>query len=144
MTKKNNFVKNLGVQHIFNYKEQDFFEDKKINKSNLDMILDFVGGEYIKKTLNLLATEGKLINIGFQNGSKVDLNLIKVMLKRLIITGSTLRIRNTSNFKAKILKSLKKFIFPHFENGKLNVILILSLKLKTLFLLIKDYKKEHT
>ena len=117
--KKKQFCKSLGAQHVFNYKEQDFFEEiKKINNSNLDIILDFVGGEYIKKNINLLATEGKLINIGFQNGSIVDLNLIKVMLKRLTITGSTLRIRNLK-FKAKILKSLKKFIFPHFENGSI-------------------------
>ena len=59
-----------------------------------------------------------LINIGFQKGSNVELNLIKVMLKRLTITGSTLRIRD-SDFKYNILKALSNNIFPHFENNKI-------------------------
>ena len=67
------------------------------------------------KNIDLLSTEGKLINIAFQKGSKVELNLIKVMLKRLTITGSTLRIR-TKYYKNEILKQLIKNIFPYFEN----------------------------
>ena len=68
----------------------------------------------------MLNFDGKLINIGFQNGSKVELNLMKVMLKRLIITGSTLRVRDF-NFKEKILISLKKNVFPLIENGKIKI-----------------------
>ena len=66
---------------------------------------------------------------------------MKVMLKRLTITGSTLRIRDSS-FKAEILSQLKKFVFPHFENGEINVILTQFLRLKMLYNLIKDWKKE--
>ena len=79
------------------------------------MILDYIGGDYISKNLNLLKNDGSLINIGFQKGSKVELNLIKVMLKRLVITGSTLRIRESS-FKGKILEELQKNVFPNFDN----------------------------
>ena len=62
----------------------------------INLILDFIGGSYISKNINLLSDDGKLINIGFQNGSKAELNLMKVMLKRLTLTGSTLRIRSDS------------------------------------------------
>lgn len=116
---KENFCKKIGVQHVLNYQENDFLDEiKKIKPKGLNMILDFVGGEYIRKNIDLLSTEGRLINIGFQNGSKVNLNLMKIMLKRITLTGSTLRIRN-SQFKGEILNELKKFVFPSFENGKI-------------------------
>ena len=117
-SKKIKFCKKLGVDFVYNYKEVDFFEEIKKNKFGIDTILDFIGGKYINKNLNLLRNDGKLINIGFQEGSKVELNLMKVMLKRLIITGSTLRVRD-KNFKNKILKELEKKIFPFFETGKI-------------------------
>ncbi len=116
---KKKFCKGLGIQNVFNYKKQDFFEEIKIQeKDGIDIVLDYVGGDYINKNINLLRSDGKLINIGFQNGSKVSLNLMRIMLKRLTITGSTLRIRNIS-FKAKILKELEEIVFPNFENGKI-------------------------
>ena len=59
--------------------------------------------DYINKNINLLNNDGRLVNIGFQNGSKAEINLMKIMLKRLTITGSTLRIRDNS-FKSKIFK----------------------------------------
>ena len=80
--------------------------------------MDYIGGEYINKNINLLANDGKLINIGFQNGSSTEINLMKVMLKRLTISGSTLRIRDIA-FKNKILKESTKFVFPHFKNGQI-------------------------
>ncbi len=116
---KENFCEKIGVQHVLNYQENDFLDEiKKIKPKGLNMILDFVGGEYIKKNIDLLSTEGRLINIGFQNGSKVNLNLMKIMLKRITLTGSTLRIRSPE-FKGEILNELKKFVFPSFENGKI-------------------------
>ena len=115
---KKEFCKNIGVDHIFNYKKQDYFKEiKKINEKGLNMILDYIGGDYINKNINLLANEGKLINIGFQNGSKTEINLMKIMLKRLTISGSTLRIRD-GVFKSKILKELSEFVFPYFKTGK--------------------------
>ena len=77
---------------------------------------------YINKNINLLNNDGRLVNIGFQNGSKAEINLMKVMLKRLTITGSTLRIRDNS-FKSKILNSLIKFVFPQIEKKKLKFLL---------------------
>ena len=131
---KKKFCKELGVQNIFNYNKVDFFEEIKIKeKIGLDLILDFIGGDYINKNINLLKNEGKLINIGFQNGSKVNINLMKVMLKRLTITGSTLRIRDIL-FKAQILKELKKIVFPHFENGNIKCYIDSEFKIEDVIL----------
>jgi len=117
--KKVDFCKKIKVNHVFNYKDQDFYKEiRKIDDKGMDIILDFVGGDYINKNINLLKEDGRLINIGFQNGSKVDINLMKVMLKRLTITGSTLRIRNKL-FKGKILNELEQFVFPNFKTGKI-------------------------
>ena len=118
---KVSFCKKLGVDQTINYNESNFFEEIKNSKiSSVDLILDFIGGDYINKNINLLNNDGKLINIGFQNGSKAEINLMKIMLKRLTITGSTLRIRNNS-FKGKILNNLIKFVFPQIEKGKVKI-----------------------
>lgn len=117
--KKKKFCKKIGIDNVINYKKRDFVEDiKKKKKDGLNIILDFIGGDYVEKNINLLANDGRLINIGFQNGSKVNINLIKLMLKRLNISGSTLRIRDDL-FKGKILDELLKFVFPHFKTGRI-------------------------
>ena len=109
---KVSFCKELGVDKVINYKEEDFFEAiKKSDIKNFNLILDYVGGDYISKNINLLDTDGTLVNIGFLKGSQANVNFIKIMLKRLQITGSTLRIRS-NKFKGQILKELKKFVFP--------------------------------
>ena len=68
----------------------------------------------------MLSDDGKLVNIGFQNGSKAELNLMKVMLKRLTLTGSTLRIRSNS-FKKDILEDLRTNVFPSLEKGEIKI-----------------------
>ena len=122
--KKKKFCKKLGAHFVINYNKEDFFEKikKEVNKEGIDIILDMVGGEYTQKNIDLLSNDGNLINIAFQNGSKVNLNLMKVMLKRLTITGSTLRIRNEI-FKEKVLKDLQKYVFPHLISGKIKPII---------------------
>ena len=113
------FCKKLGVNEVINYKKHDFFEIiKKSNIKNVNLILDYVCGDYISKNINLLDTEGTLINIGFLKGSLAQLNLIKIMLKRLQITGSTLRIRS-NKFKGQVLTELKKFVFPLITERKI-------------------------
>ena len=109
---KAEFCKKLGVDYVINYRKEDFFEVIKNSKvKNFNLILDYVGGDYISKNINLLDTEGTLVNIGFLKGSTAEINLIKIMLKRLHITGSTLRIRS-NKFKGQILKELEEFVFP--------------------------------
>ena len=81
-----------------------------------------VGGEYVQKNIDLLSNDGKLINIAYQKGSITELNLIKIMLKRLVITGSTLRVRD-ENFKGNILKDLEMYVFPKIKSGLIKPII---------------------
>ncbi len=82
----------FGADRAINYKGEDFVEIVK-QEGGVDVILDMVGGDYVEKNLTCLNRMGRLVNIAYQNGAKVELNLLPVMLKRLTITGSTLRAR---------------------------------------------------
>jgi NADPH2:quinone reductase len=110
----------LGADRAINYKSEDFVEVIKAETPNrgVDVILDMIGGDYVQRNIKALAVEGRMVQIAFDQGSKVDVDLMLVMLKRLTITGSTLRPRN-SEFKAEIARQLRKRIWPHIETGKI-------------------------
>ena len=129
--KKKKLCEKLGAKMSSNYKKENFYIIFKnfLKPKGFNLILDMIGGDYIQKNIDLLEKDGKLINIAYQKGSKVEVNMIKVMLKRLIITGSTLRIRNLS-FKKKIRDRLIKNIVPFIENGKIKPIVSDVFKLK--------------
>ena len=129
--KKKKLCEKLGAKMSINHKKEDFFVIFKnfLKYQGFNLILDMVGGDYVQKNIDLLENNGKLVNIAYQKGSKVEVNMIKVMLKRLIITGSTLRIRNLS-FKKKIRNRLIKNIVPFIENGKIKPIVSEVFKLK--------------
>lgn len=114
--KKKNFCKNLGAEIVINYNEEDFFKIlKPISKERgLNIVLDMVGGSYINKNISLLSHDGYLIFIAFLQGSKVETDFVKIMLKRLLITGSTLRSRSVE-FKAQIAREVKENVWPLLE-----------------------------
>ena len=89
---------------------------------SIDVILDIVGGEYFQKNINILNKFGRLINIAYLQGPIVKANLLPIMLKRLIVTGSTLRIRSDEE-KQNIRDSIKTHIWPLFENETINMII---------------------
>ena len=101
--------KKIGAHHAINSKKINFeeFIKKKTNNRGIDFILDIVGGHYVQKNINILKRNGTLINIGWLTGSIVNINLLMIMLKRLVITGSTLRVGSLEE-KEKITKDLKK------------------------------------
>ena len=98
----------LGAHHAINSKKKNFeeFIKKKTKNKGVDFILDIVGGDYVQKNINLLKRNGTLINIGWLTGSIVKINLLMIMLKRLTITGSTLRVGSLEE-KELITKGLK-------------------------------------
>jgi len=110
----------LGADLAINYREQDFVEAVKefTDGKGADVILDMVGGDYVQRNLDALAQDGRLVNIAFLKGSTVEINLIHVMLKRLTMTGSTLRPRPVA-FKAAIARKLKERIWPLIETEKI-------------------------
>ena len=108
----------LGAEKAFNYREEDWFSGAKELTGGADVILDMVGGPYIAKDINLLRPDGRLVFIAFLGGSKVELDFLKVMVKRLTITGSTLRPRDIG-FKAAIAANLEARVWPLISAGRI-------------------------
>jgi NADPH:quinone reductase-like Zn-dependent oxidoreductase len=81
-----------------------------------------IGGDYFPRNIKCLADDGRLLQIAIQHGPKTTLNLLPVMLKRLTITGSTLRARSVA-FKAKIAKQLLENVWPELSNGEIKPII---------------------
>jgi putative PIG3 family NAD(P)H quinone oxidoreductase len=113
-TDKVSFVRSLGASHIVNYKESDF--EESWNSGSMDVILDSIGGTYFEKNINLLAEEGRLVVINAMQGAKVELNLIKMMQKRIHLTGSTLRNRSLE-FKKQLADAISQNVLPLIETG---------------------------
>jgi putative PIG3 family NAD(P)H quinone oxidoreductase len=113
----------LGADHAFNYKTEGFAEEiARITAGHgVDVILDMVGGGYTEKNVNSLALHGRLVQIAFQQGANVTLNLAKIMQKRLLITGSTLRPRSIED-KAAIANELHREVWPLLKARQITVI----------------------
>ena len=120
----------LGAELAINYREQDFVEAVKgaTEGRGVDLILDMVGGDYVARNIASLAPDGRLVYIAFLSGPKVELNLLPVMLKRLSITGSTLRARSVA-FKGAIAEQLREKVWPLIEAGRVKPVLFKSFPL---------------
>lgn len=105
----------LGADAYINYKTQNF--ETELKNEGVDVILDMIGGDYLSKNINILNPEGRLVHINAVGGSHVDLDIWKVMLKRLTITGSTLRSREY-NFKKQLAQEIRKKVWPLIESKK--------------------------
>ncbi len=114
----------LGAERAINYEEEDFVKVVKeaTGGRGVDVILDMVGGDYIQRNLTALAVEGRLVQIAFLRGAKVELNLAPVMMKRLTLTGSTLRAR-PSEEKAPIARALREKVWPLLEAGTVHPVI---------------------
>ncbi|SFS46978.1 NAD(P)H-quinone oxidoreductase [Sphingobacterium wenxiniae] len=103
------YCEQLGADHVLNYRTQDFSEVWQ--SENMNVVLDSIGGDYFSKHIALLAEDGRLVHINAVNGGKVELNIFKVMQKRIVITGSTLRARSL-DFKIELADDVLKHIWP--------------------------------
>lgn len=114
----------LGADAAINYNDRDFVDAVAAltGDQGVDLILDMVGGDYFPRNLACLAVEGRLVQIALQRGPKSEVNLLKIMLNRLTVTGSTLRPRGVAE-KSKIAASLKRYIWPRLESGRIKPII---------------------
>jgi putative PIG3 family NAD(P)H quinone oxidoreductase len=118
--KKCKACEDLGAERCFNYRDEDFLaEAKKIG--GFDLILDMVGGSYLPKNIKALADDGRLVQIAFLQGAKVELNFAEVMMRRLTITGSTLRPQS-DQAKARIATQVEAHIWPLIARGAFKVV----------------------
>ncbi|MBY6121680.1 NAD(P)H-quinone oxidoreductase [Mameliella alba] len=106
----------LGADRAINYRDEDFVSVMK-EEGGANLILDMVGGDYLPRNVKSLAEDGRLVQIAFLQGPKVELNFALVMVRRLTITGSTLRPQSDLA-KARIADSLREKVWPLLDAGK--------------------------
>ena len=112
----------LGAAKAFNYKETDFVAAVREATGNggVDVVLDMVGGDYAQRNLEVLATDGRLVQIGLLGGARAHIELSRVLQKRLTITGSTLRPRSVEE-KRVIAQAVQQHVWPLVESGAVRV-----------------------
>ncbi|AUH33447.1 NAD(P)H-quinone oxidoreductase [Paracoccus tegillarcae] len=113
-------IEKLGATAI-NYRSQDFVEALQ-GQGGADLIIDMVGGSYIPRNIKSLADDGRLVQIAFLEGPKVELNFAQIMTRRLTVTGATLRPQSDIA-KARIADELRRHVWPLIEAGKVKVMI---------------------
>jgi len=118
------YCRGIGADHAINYRERDFAAEVAAitAKRGVDVVLDMVGGDYIEKNLKCLALEGRLVIIAFLRGSRAEVDWRFIMLKRLTVTGSTMRATPHER-KAAIAQALRERVWPLFEAGRLKPVI---------------------
>jgi NADPH:quinone reductase len=117
---KCSFCLGIGAEVAVNYRSPDWTEQLAgwAQPHGIDAILDMIGGDYFSGHIDLLATGGRLVHIATQRGSQVTLDLRAVMMKRLLITGSTLRSRSVEE-KSSLARAVESEVWPLFTNGQI-------------------------
>ena len=111
-------LESMGALRAINYKTEDFEAvlDELGLRDRINVILDMAGGDFVQKNLNVAAPEGRIVYIAFIRGFKADLNLVPLLMKRLTVTGSTLRAQSFEQ-KAVMVEEILERVYPHLENG---------------------------
>ncbi len=118
------FCRTLGADIAVNYNKQDFVKEvmSATDGRGVDVVLDMVGGSYIPRNIACLAPNGRHVSIAFLDGPVAEINLVSIMLKRLTLTGSTLRARPLV-FKAAIRDAVAELVWPLVASGKIRPII---------------------
>ena len=108
----------LGAVKAINYNQQDFVEVcQELTGSGVNVILDMVGGDYMQRNFSACAPKARIVSIAFLRGSKTELDLLPLMLKQIVLTGSTLRAQSLEN-KARIAAGVESQVWPLIAEGK--------------------------
>ena len=126
--------KKLGAVAAIHYRQEDFTEriHGLTDGQGVDLILDMVGGDYLPRNLDCLAVDGRLVQIALMHGPKAEINLLPLMLKRLTLTGSTLRPRTVEQ-KAMIAEALRDNVWPLLETGNVRPVIYKTYPLSDAF-----------
>jgi putative PIG3 family NAD(P)H quinone oxidoreductase len=117
----------LGADRAVDYRTEDFVEIVREYKG-ANVILDIVGGPYVERNIKAAAPDGRIVQLAFALGSKVEINLMPIMLKRLTYGGSTLRTRPAA-YKAQVARDLEKQVWPLIESGRIKPVTNRTFKL---------------
>ena len=117
------FCRALGADHGINYKTQDFVAEaaRITRKRGVDVVLDIVGGDYVERNLRAMAPDGRLAQIGFMQGSKVTIEMGHILVKRLTVSGSTLR-RSPQARKVALASALREHVWPLFAKARIRIV----------------------
>jgi NADPH:quinone reductase len=113
------FLPNARCRSCDRLQTHDFVEEIKkiVGKRGVDVVLDMVGGSYLPKNISIMATEGRLVQIAFLQSNIIEsFDFMQVMLRRLTLTGSTLRARSVA-LKAEVADALREKIWPLLDQG---------------------------
>ena len=118
------FCRSMGADHAINYKTQDWSAEvwRLTGKKGVNVVLDMVGGDYVARNIRSLAPDGRLSQIAFLKDSTVELDMRAIMMKRLVVTGSTLRASPAAR-KVALARDLREKVWPLFAQGKLKVVI---------------------
>lgn len=121
----------LGADFAINYRTQDFVEEvrKFTDGKGVDVILDIVAGDYVARNYKAAALNGRILQVGIQNGPAMELNLMPMLAKRLTHTGSTLRSRTVAE-KAQIAHELERQVWPLLHRGKIKLQIFKTFRLE--------------
>jgi putative PIG3 family NAD(P)H quinone oxidoreductase len=127
---KTHACEQLGANRAINYRSEDFVEAVKeaTGGHGADVILDMVGGDYIERDLRAAALDGRIVQIAFLKGSKVEIDLMRLMMRRLTLTGSTLRAQSAES-KARMARAIEEKIWPLIAEGKFKPVIDSTFKL---------------
>lgn len=117
-------AREIGAAFAINYKTQDFVAEvaRITGGVGCAAVLDMVGGDYLPRNLQCLSEDGRHVSIAVLNGPKAEIFIPAIMMKRLTLTGSTLRARNAS-FKALVADEINRTVWPHVEGGRLKPVI---------------------
>lgn len=123
-------AKALGANHAVNYNTQDFVAEVSsiTGGKGVNAVLDMVGGDYVPRNIACMAEDGRHVTIAVQRGVSAEIGILPIMLKRLTLTGSTLRARDVS-FKAMVADELKRVVWPLVEAGQLKPVIDMTFPL---------------
>ena len=116
------FCRTLGADRVIDYAEEDFVAVLRSDAGGADVILDMVGGDYVQKNISAAKVGGRIVNIAYMQGSNVEVNLMPLMLKRLILTGTTLRARPVAE-KQRIRDAVRRDFWPAVIAGTIKPII---------------------
>ena len=117
---RSKFCEEIGADRVINYKEEDFVEIVR-EAGGANIILDTVGGDYVARNIKASAPDARIVQLAFNKGSKIEIDLMPIMLKRICYTGSTLRSRPGS-FKADVAADLLDKVWPLFKSHRLKTL----------------------
>ncbi len=119
----------IGADRVINYTKEDFVEVVRKEGKGASVILDILGGDYIARNIKACRPDGRIVQIAFNLGSRVEVDLMPLMLKRLTLTGSTLRSREP-DFKAKIAAELEEYVWPKIASCEIKPLVNKTFKME--------------